>query len=210
MIGRISGRIVEKAMDLVLIDVSGVAYEIEIPHTTYDRLDEINGDVTLHTHLVVRQDAQLLYGFFSQRERELFRLLIKINKVGPKVAIAILSRIEIEAFIRCVQDKDIKTLNAIPGVGRVMAERLIVEIGDKLTQWETELPAVNSVIKDVVADAESALVGLGFKPQEAARARSRTSALYAPSCRLIETCSINAPSDPINRNVYASKKPSSS
>jgi Holliday junction DNA helicase RuvA len=107
MIGRISGRIVEKAMDLVLIDVSGVAYEIEIPHTTYDRLDEINGDVTLHTHLVVRQDAQLLYGFFSQRERELFRLLIKINKVGPKVAIAILSRIEIEAFIRCVQDKDI-------------------------------------------------------------------------------------------------------
>jgi|TARA_B100000959_G_scaffold267563_1_gene311209 Holliday junction DNA helicase RuvA len=176
MIGRISGRIVEKAMDLVLIDVSGVAYEIEIPHTTYDRLDEINGDVTLHTHLVVRQDAQLLYGFFSQRERELFRLLIKINKVGPKVAIAILSRIEIEAFIRCVQDKDIKTLNAIPGVGRVMAERLIVEIGDKLTQWETELPAVNSVIKDVVADAESALVGLGFKPQEAARALAQIQA----------------------------------
>ena len=176
MIGRISGRIVEKAMDLVLIDVSGVAYEIEIPHTTYDRLDEINGDVTLHTHLVVRQDAQLLYGFFSQRERELFRLLIKINKVGPKVAIAILSRIEIEAFIRCVQDKDIKTLNAIPGVGRVMAERLIVEIGDKVTQWETELPAVNSVIKDVVADAESALVGLGFKPQEAARALAQIQA----------------------------------
>ena len=176
MIGRISGRIVEKAMDLVLIDVSGVAYEIEIPHTTYDRLDEINGDVTLHTHLVVRQDAQLLYGFFSQRERELFRLLIKINKVGPKVAIAILSRIEIEAFIRCVQEKDIKTLNAIPGVGRVMAERLIVEIGDKLTQWETELPAVNSVIKDVVADAESALVGLGFKPQEAARALAQIQA----------------------------------
>jgi Holliday junction DNA helicase RuvA len=163
-------------MDLVLIDVSGVAYEIEIPHTTYDRLDEINGDVTLHTHMVVRQDAQLLYGFFSQKERELFRLLIKINKVGPKVAIAILSSVEIEAFIRCVQDKDIKTLNAIPGVGRVMAERLVVEIGNKLAQWETELPVVSNVTKDVVSDAESALVGLGFRPQEAARALAQIEA----------------------------------
>ncbi|MBQ76174.1 MAG: Holliday junction branch migration protein RuvA [Gammaproteobacteria bacterium] len=176
MIGRITGRILEKAMDLVLIDVSGVAYEIEIPHTTYDRLDEINGDVTLHTHMVVRQDAQLLYGFFSQKERELFRLLIKINKVGPKVAIAILSSVEIEAFIRCVQDKDIKTLNAIPGVGRVMAERLVVEIGNKLAQWETELPVVSNVTKDVVSDAESALVGLGFRPQEAARALAQIEA----------------------------------
>ena len=172
MIGRITGRILEKTVDLVLIDVSGVAYEIKIPHTTYYRLDEINGDVTLHTHMVVREDAQLLYGFFTQRERELFRLLIKVNKVGPKVAVAILSSVETEAFVKCVRDKDINTLNAIPGVGKVMAERLIVELGNKLPQWESELPAASlvNVNKDVLADAESALVGLGFRPTDATRA----------------------------------------
>ena len=172
MIGRITGRILEKAMDLVLIDVSGVAYEIEIPHTTYYRLNEINSVVTLHTHMVVREDAQLLYGFFTQRERELFRLLIKVNKVGPKVAVAILSSVETEAFVQCIRDKDTNTLNAIPGVGKVMAERLIVEMGNKLPQWESELPPSSLVNarRDVLADAESALVGLGFRPQEATRA----------------------------------------
>ncbi len=178
MIGRITGRILEKAMDLVLIDVSGVAYEIEIPHTTYYRLNEINSDVTLHTHMVVREDAQLLYGFFTQRERELFRLLIKVNKVGPKVAVAILSSVETDRFVQCIRDNDTNTLNAIPGVGKVMAERLIVEMGNKLPQWESELPpsSLVNVRRDVLADAESALVGLGFKPQEATRALAQVKA----------------------------------
>ncbi|MCH7742592.1 MAG: Holliday junction branch migration protein RuvA [Proteobacteria bacterium] len=172
MIGRITGRILEKTMGLVLIDVSGVAYEIEIPHSTYYRLSEINGDTSLHIHMVVREDAQLLYGFFTQRERELFRLLIKVNKVGPKVAVAILSSVETEVFVQCVRDKDLKTLNAIPGVGKVMAERLIVEMGSKLSQWESELPAVGpvNVRKEALVDAESALVGLGYRPSDATRA----------------------------------------
>lgn len=172
MIGRITGRILERDMSLVLIDVSGVAYEIQIPHSTYYRLNEISGDVTLHTHMVVREDAQLLYGFFTQRERELFRLLIKVNKVGPKVAVAILSSVDTEAFVQCIRHRDIKTLNAIPGVGRVMAERLIVEMGNKLKEWESELADATPVNarKDVLLDAESALVGLGYKPSDATRA----------------------------------------
>lgn len=172
MIGRITGRILEKTMGLVLIDVSGVAYEIEIPHSTYYRLSEINGDTSLHIHMVVREDAQLLYGFFTQRERELFRLLIKVNKVGPKVAVAILSSVETEVFVQCVRDKDLKTLNAIPGVGKVMAERLIVEMGSKLSQWESELPVAGpvNVRKEALVDAESALVGLGYRPLDATRA----------------------------------------
>jgi Holliday junction DNA helicase RuvA len=171
MIGRISGQILEKSMDFVLIDVSGVAYEIQIPHTTYYRLEPGTGAVTLHTHMVVREDAQLLYGFYTQKERALFRALIKVNKVGPKVAIAILSSVETSAFVQCVRDRDVKTLNAIPGVGKVMAERLIVEMSNKLSDWEIESGAVVTpgsagVKNDLLADAESALVGLGFKPQE--------------------------------------------
>ncbi len=99
-------------------------------------------------------------------------MLIKVNKVGPKVAVAILSSCETEAFVQCIRDKDTNTLNAIPGVGKVMAERLIVEMGNKLPQWESELPPLNlvNVRRDLLADAESALVGLGFRPQEATRA----------------------------------------
>ena len=171
MIGRITGQILEKNLGFVLVDVSGVAYEIEIPHSTYDQLEEIDHPVTLHTHLVVREDAQLLYGFYTARERELFRTLIKVNKVGPKVAISILSSVETNAFVRCVKDKDVKTLNAIPGVGKVMAERLIVELSNKLQQWETEMPIAtrSGVSRDSLADVESALIGLGFKPAEASR-----------------------------------------
>ena len=175
MIGRITGQILEKNLGFVLVDVSGVAYEIEIPHSTFDQLLEIDNLVTLHTHLIVREDAQLLYGFYTQRERELFRSLIKVNKVGPKVAISILSSVETDAFVRCVREKDVKTLNAIPGVGKVMAERLIVEMTNKLQQWETEMPQAGgqntrSVSRDALADVESALLGLGFKPAEASRA----------------------------------------
>jgi Holliday junction DNA helicase RuvA len=147
-----------------------VAYEIQIPQTTYYQLESNTDAVTLHTHMVVREDAQLLYGFYTQRERALFRALIKVNKVGPKVAMAILSSVETNAFVQCVRDKDVKTLNAIPGVGRVMAERLIVEMSNKLKEWEIEPGALTAGSKieksDFFADAESALIGLGFKPQE--------------------------------------------
>ncbi len=182
MIGRISGQILEKSMDFVLIDVSGVAYEIHIPHTTYYRIEATTDAVTLHTHMVVREDAQLLYGFFTEKERALFRALIKVNKVGPKVAIAILSSVETSAFVQCVRNKDVKTLNAIPGVGTVMAERLILEMSKKLADWEIEAPAgspvsrENSVKKALFADAESALVSLGFKPHAASLALAKLGA----------------------------------
>jgi Holliday junction DNA helicase RuvA len=162
-------------MDFVLIDVSGVAYEIHIPHTTYDSIRELSDSVTIHTHLIVREDAQLLYGFYSQRERELFRALIKVNKVGPKVAIAILSSVQVDAFVQCVRDKDVKTLNAIPGVGTVMAERLIVEMNKKLSTWVIEDGPGSTVVeqvigrKDLHADAESALIKIGFRPQDVSR-----------------------------------------
>ncbi len=175
MIGRITGRLLEKTTDFVLVDVGGVAYEMEIPGSTFEHLPKVDGLVTLHTHMVVREDAQLLYGFHSSRERELFRLLIKVNKVGPRVAVAILSSVETGSFIRCVREKDVKTLNAIPGVGKVMAERLIVEMSNKLPAWEVEIGYNNragSLPGDTLADAESALVQLGFKPQDAARALS--------------------------------------
>lgn len=173
MIGRISGRILEKRLNFVLIDVSGIAYEIQIPESTYHQLQETTDTVTLHTHMVVREDAQLLYGFFSQRERELFRALIKVNKVGPKIAIAILSSVDPQAFVQCVRSKDVKTLNAIPGVGKVMAERLVVEMSSKLSDWELDAPSgaagmsSDHLKKKLLADAESALVQLGFRPQEA-------------------------------------------
>ncbi len=174
MIGRISGTIVEKNPDMVLVDVSGVAYEVEIPLSTYYRLGDDGSPVVLHTHMVVREDAQLLYGFVTRNERQLFRSLIRVNKVGPRIAVAILSSVETDAFVRCIREKDVKTLNAIPGVGKVMAERLVVEMSNRLSQWaqweDSPVPAADPGSRDLLEDAESALVGLGFKPQEASRA----------------------------------------
>ncbi len=175
MIGRISGHILEKSLDLVLIDVNGVAYEVEIPQTTFDRLAVVGEQTVLHTHLVVREDAQLLYGFASKRDRELFRTLIKINKVGPKLGIAILSGLDVDTLIRCIRAGDVKTINGISGVGKVTAERIVLEMKNKLDDWGTEVSSLKLIPGpvDVLKDAESALIGLGFKPQDAARALSQ-------------------------------------
>src|SRR5690606_22350349 len=135
MIGRISGILLEKQAPRLLVDVAGVGYEIDVPMTTLYKLPEMGQPVVLHTHFVVREDAQLLYGFFDWAERELFRLLIKVNGVGPKMALAILSGIEGSEFVRCVQDHDINTLVRIPGVGKKTAERLLVEMQDRLKEF---------------------------------------------------------------------------
>lgn len=179
MIGRLKGTLLEKQAPRLLLDVNGVGYEVDVPMTTLYRLPELGQAVTLHTHFVVREDAQLLYGFFDKGERELFRQLIKVNGVGPKMALAILSGIEGAELVRCVQDHDINTLVKLPGVGKKTAERLLVEMQDRLkdfSQWLPQLPSTMSLStgkrteKIEISEAESALIALGYRPQEAAKA----------------------------------------
>jgi len=174
MIGRIRGVIIDISEALVVIEAAGLGYEVEIPLSTYTVLGNVNDEVTLHTHLVVREDAQLLYGFYTAAERELFRSLIKVNKVGPKLAITILSGGDPASFIRWIQTKDIKALTALPGVGKKTAEKLVIDMEDRLpviTGVDATLTATPRVRDtDIFADAEAALIGLGFKPQDAARA----------------------------------------
>ena len=179
MIGRIRGQLVHKQPPELLIDVAGVGYEVQVPMTTLFQLPELGQEVTLVTHFVVREDAQLLYGFIDERDSSLFRQLIKVSGVGPKLALTILSGMDSHSFVRCVQRDDVTSLVALPGVGKKTAERLLVEMRDKLKDWLTALDeqgapggvgATVEVASDFTADAESALIALGYKPQEAARA----------------------------------------
>ncbi|MBP0049650.1 Holliday junction branch migration protein RuvA [Marinobacterium sp. AK62] len=182
MIGYLRGRILEKQPPWLLLDVGGVGYEVEASMNTFYGLPEVGAEVGLHTHFVVREDAQLLYGFENSREKLLFRALIKVNGVGPKLALSILSGISADDFIRTVHHEDTTALVRIPGVGKKTAERLIVEMKDRLAQLELptltelELSAGNQVAApteasvDHRAEAESALVALGYKPQQATRA----------------------------------------
>ena len=185
MIGQLRGKLLEKHAPLLLIDVGGVGYEVFSPMTTFYRLPDIGAEVTLHTHLVVREDAQLLYAFYDKQERSLFKTLIKVNGVGPKMALAILSGIETPAFVRSVRESDTATLVRLPGVGKKTAERLVIEMRDRLKDWEGEGESSSfddsrpeSVIADdpdqslqkAAREAESALVALGYKPQEASKA----------------------------------------
>jgi Holliday junction DNA helicase RuvA len=177
MIGRIKGIIIDKQAPVLLVEVNGVGYEVEAPMTTFYRIPELGKEVTLHTHFVVREDAQLLYGFYEKDERELFRLLIKVNGVGPKMALAILSGMEGAEFVRCVQDHDTNTLVKLPGVGKKTAERLVIEMQDRVkafSQWgsQPKLTPVSNTQRSArteINDAESALISLGYKPQEAAK-----------------------------------------
>ena len=118
MIGRLRGTLAEKQPPHLILDVNGVGYEVEVPMTTLYRLPSVGEPVTLHTHLVVREDAHLLYGFAEKRERELFRELIRLNGVGPKLALALMSGLEVDELVRCVQAQDTSTLVKIPGVGK--------------------------------------------------------------------------------------------
>ncbi|MEH6628104.1 MAG: Holliday junction branch migration protein RuvA [Motiliproteus sp.] len=182
MIGRIRGELLEKSPPVLIVDVQGVGYEIEAPMSTFYCLPELGKVVVLHTHFVVREDAQLLYGFHSRQERTMFRTLIKINGVGPKLALTILSGIEANELARCVSQDDTAALVRLPGVGKKTAERLIVEMRDKLTDWMPEAPfsleasgqggAVVSA-NDGRQEAESALIALGYKPAQASKAISQ-------------------------------------
>ena len=180
MIGRIKGILIEKQANQILLDVHGLAYEIEVPMSTLFQLPDIGKEVTLHTHLVVREDAQLLYGFFENHERTLFRLLIKLNGVGPKMALGILSGLNIRELAESVRRNDINALVRLPGVGKKTAERLIIELRDKLKDWYQE---ESETLQDgtsrqlsgqtnsrSIREAEEALIALGYKPQDASKA----------------------------------------
>jgi len=173
MIGRLAGRLIEKRAPWIVVDCHGVGYEVEVPMTTIWSLPEIDSDVVLLTHLVVREDAQLLFGFATAAERQLFRALIKVSGVGAKVALAILSGIEADEFVRCVHEKNTARLTALPGIGKKTAERLIVEMRDRVGDWApaTAVPAqpAGSTQADAVSDAISGLIALGYKPPEASK-----------------------------------------
>jgi len=177
MIGRIRGSLVHKQPPVILVEVGGVGYEIQVPMTTLFQLPELGEQVSLVTHFVVREDAQLLYGFIDERDRVLFRQLIKVNGVGPKLALTILSGMDANSFVRCIQRDDMSSLVALPGVGKKTAERLLIEMRDKLKDWLAQADvkaagkggAVVQPITDIVSDAEGALIALGYKPQDASR-----------------------------------------
>jgi Holliday junction DNA helicase RuvA len=160
-----------------VIDVHGVGYEVLAPISTFYELPELNQEVSLLTYLSVREDAQILYGFIREAEREWFRSLIRVNGVGPKLALSILSTMELTTFVQCVHQNDTARLIRIPGVGKKTAERLVVEMRDRLENWRTSTssspPASSaSLTQDLISpvdDAISALIALGYKPQEASR-----------------------------------------
>ena len=171
MIGRLHGVLLRKEPPALLIDVGGVGYELEAPMTTFYELPAVGQPVTLHTHLVVREDAHLLYGFARESQRRLFRDLLKVNGVGPRVALAVLSGLSDEEFVRSVAEGDVARLTQVPGIGRKTAERLIVEMRDKLpTDLGALAPAHTATVPaDPIGVAVSALVSLGYKLPEASR-----------------------------------------
>lgn len=179
MIGLLRGKILEKQPPQLLLDVNGIGYEIDAPMSTFYRLPEVGQDVTLFTHFVVREDAHQLCGFFSREERLLFRTLLKVNGVGVRLGLTILSSVEPDEFVRCVVNNDTASLTRLPGIGKKTAERLIIEMRDKLTTWQQQSPSELNLLQigkennprnQSVQDAVSALIALGYKPQEASRA----------------------------------------
>ncbi|MCK4842035.1 MAG: Holliday junction branch migration protein RuvA [Methylococcales bacterium] len=175
MIGFIRGKLVSKTPPQLVIDVQGVGYEVEAPMTTFYDLPTIGTELTLFTHLVVREDAHILFAFSTEPDRLMFRTLIKVNGIGPKLALTILSGQSAEEFHRCIHDNDINALVRLPGVGKKTAERLIIEMRDRLPKisdsMNTEEGQSNSHISDQnpKKEAISALCALGYKPQDASK-----------------------------------------
>lgn len=187
MISQVTGILIDKQLPLVILEVHGLGYEIHVPMTTGFELPEIGIKITLFTHFIVREDAQLLYGFYTKSAREVFRQLIKINGVGPKIALAILSGMDEISLKHCIYQKDIAALSNIPGIGKKTAERLVVELQDKLENIAflnlkqgdlTDLTDLtgdkdqkdkNQAIKLIQEDALNALISLGYKAPEAKR-----------------------------------------
>ena len=169
MIGSLRGRIASKTPPQLTVDVGGLGYELEAPMSTFFHLPAVGEEVQLLTHLVVREDAHVLYGFATEDERRLFRSLIRVSGVGPRIALALLSGISVSAFAQCVLNEDIGALTRVPGVGRKTAERLIVEMRDRLAAPEATPGAPVAAPARAEGEAYGALVALGYRPAEAAR-----------------------------------------
>ncbi|GAB6141831.1 Holliday junction branch migration protein RuvA [Methylosoma difficile] len=173
MIGFLRGKLVHKAPPLLVLDVQGVGYEVEAPMTTFYDLPLLGAEVLLHTHLVVREDAHSLFGFASESDRTMFRTLIKINGVGPKLALTILSGQSAEEFHRCIHNNDTQALVRLPGVGKKTAERLVIELRDSLPSLGETTISTAAIAAPVSAnpkqEAISALCSLGYKPLDAAK-----------------------------------------
>lgn len=180
MIGKLRGILIEKQPPEILVDVNGVHYEVQLPMTSIYQLPDTDNEVVLFTHLAVTETAQQLFGFCQRHDRELFRTLIKVNGVGPRMALAILSGMETDAIVRCVRDDNSAALVKVPGVGKKTAERLIIELRDRLKEWNvpehhtastaaasTPITAAND--NSITAEAESALIALGYKPTQASQ-----------------------------------------
>jgi len=179
MIGYLYGQVIDKKPPQIMLDVQNVGYELEAPMSTFAHVPEVNHFVKLYTHLLIREDQQLLFGFSDLHQRSLFRSLIRVSGVGAKMAIAILSSIEPDEFARCVQDDDIQTLTRMPGIGRKVAQKLVIEMRDKVKDWPqkttNDSASVDSAVTHEISssaseEATEALVALGYKPAEAKRA----------------------------------------
>ncbi len=190
MIGRLRGQVVRKDTHAVLLDVNGVGYEIEVPLGTLCDLPEPEQDAILYTHLVVREDAHLLFGFINERERDVFRELIKVSGVGAKTALAMLSPYDANALMSIVAQQDITALSQVPGIGKKSAERIMVSLKGRLDTWQDveAQPAVQrqnqgmqSTPDQALSDAIAGLIALGYKPQEASRIAKRVAVDGQPS-----------------------------
>jgi len=178
MIGRLSGVLIQKQPPQLIIDIQGVGYEVQAPMSTFYQLPELKQPVVLLIHMVVREDAQLLYGFYSEPERLLFKSLIKVNGVGPRLALTILSGINADEFVKVVRNNDESGLIRLPGIGKKTAQRLIVEMKDRFDDWKGEADDSGSYSaesgslsneQDVIKESVGALIALGYKPLEAAK-----------------------------------------
>ena len=172
MIGSLHGRIAAKAPPQLLLDVGGVGYEIEAPMSTFFHLPAVGHEVRLLTHLVVREDAHVLYAFGTEQERRLFRSLLKVSGVGPRIALGVLSGISVEGFLECIAAQDTDPLVRLPGVGKKTAERLLIEMRDRVKELSGPEPRTGAAIAGASgpqSEAYGALIALGYRPAEAGK-----------------------------------------
>lgn len=170
MITQLTGKLLEKQAPKLVIDVQGVGYEVLAPMSSFYQLPDCGNTLTILTHLSIREDAHVLFGFMTEQERKLFRALIKVNGVGPKLALTILSGIETDQFVQCILTQDEIRLTHIPGVGKKTAERLIIEMKSALSQWETISTETLKDPNHAMQEAIAALTALGYKLHDAKQA----------------------------------------
>lgn len=191
MLTRLSGLLIEKVAPTAIIDVQGAGYEVDLPLNSFYQLPALGQPVTLWTHLAIREDAHQLFGFLERDTLGVFRTLIKVNGVGPRLALAILSGMEVDALRRCLAQEDIATLTRVPGVGKKTAERLVVELRDKLGRASLPAPGSSAdipLLQPVLSpleEAEQALVALGYRATEAQRALKPLAEQTLPTAELV-------------------------